>query len=206
MKINRKEINMDVLGKNDNTLNIFCDASIAKRDNITIGCPGVVVPMYINTSPCSYYTNYDILYDTTNNNSEITAILLGVYEALKYKDKYSIINLFSDSKICIEGLRSWIFNWANNINSEGLLCSSSGSLVANQEVFKRIIWTIQQNNLRIRFYHQKGHVSISSDQSMRKAADVFYNSNKILLNLDDICTISTFNNTVDIITKNVLKE
>ena len=101
------------------TLYLFCDASILnlKGSEIYIGCPGVISAEIQQDRLELNYIKSKLLFDTTNNNSEITAILLGVYEAIKNKDKYKKIKLLSDSMICISSLRLWIFSWINNIRN-----------------------------------------------------------------------------------------
>lgn len=189
----------------ESTLNIFCDASISKFQdlNITIGCAGVVIVSNNNNRKLNFlYDNYNVIYETTNNNSEITAILLGIIEAIKNKDKFNVINLFSDSKICIYGLREWIFNWICNIKN-GIMISSSLLPVANQNIISKIINYIVYNNLSINLYHQKGHVA-NTNNSLNNASKVFYESNNIILTQNEIIDISYYNNMVDIRTKDIL--
>ena len=105
---------------NDRTLNIFTDASIVKIENETIGCAGnnIVANNTIIDQPRLIYRN------STNNNSEIAAIHMAVVNALNYRHQFETINIFSDSKICIYGLREWIFNWIADENTkDGVLIS-----------------------------------------------------------------------------------
>lgn len=191
MVINKKDI------FNIHTLNIFTDASIKKISNETIGCPGAIA---IATADNGQEYMIDKLLrierNATNNSSEIRAVALGVYLASKYNNRYKTINLFSDSKICIYGLREWIFNWVNCINQEKMY-NSSGNLVANQEIFVSIIQTIINDNIVINLYHQKGHVS-NTQVSISNAVRVFKESNKIEVSMELMKILSEFNNYIDI--------
>lgn len=187
------------------TLYLFCDASILNVQGTQdyIGCPGVIVAEHDNEGNLKpLYSKTKLLSYTTNNNSEITAILLGVYEALKNRNRHSKIKLFSDSMICIFGLRLWILSWIENVNN-GILYSSSGQPVANQDIIKHIIQLIAENDLKIELYHQKGHVT-STPRSLEQAKNVFYKSNGISLNDEEIKIISYYNDMIDKLTKNEL--
>ena len=165
---------------NDRTLNIFTDASIIKTDtNETIGCAGnnIIVNNTILEQPTQ------IIRNSTNNNSEITAIYMAVVNALKYRDKFDIINIFSDSKICVFGLREWIYNWIK-ISPGDVLISSQEKPVANQEIILRIIYFILNHNLRINLYHVKGHVNYNSPDQLFTAKEIFMSSNHIKHDID----------------------
>lgn len=177
-----------------NTCNIFTDASIIKTIyGETIGCAGAIG--YLTSGNKDPIISTKIIRESTNNNSEITAILLGVGIALSAPKGFKI-NLFSDSKICIYGLREWIYSWMNNREPDGTMVSSSGTPVANQEVFLHIINLITTNNLSINLYHQKGHVK-NTKSSLDNAKKVFFESNGVVLDDQDIFNISSFNNYID---------
>ena len=86
----------DVILRNENifnkdTLNIFTDASITTirkpGHNETIGCPGA----YVIGGDKELDLQTQILRNSTNNNSEITAIFMGVLEAQKYRNYFGEI-------------------------------------------------------------------------------------------------------------------
>ena len=199
---------------NNRILNIFCDASIDRinHENRYNGSAGCIL---VDTSRAEIYMNNGILYDSsvvvdkdilyipnaTNNESEITAILLGVRKAIQYKDNYDIINLFSDSKICIYGLREWIFNW--KIGNEKYYGSAS-TPIANQSIFIDIINLICLTDLKINLYHQKGHFVEGKIDSVTLAGKVFRDSNYIQLSTADIYFISKYNNMIDNETRKLL--
>ena len=132
--------------------------------------------------------------NATNNSAEILAIWIGVVEGLRLRQLYpgAILRLFSDSKISLYGLRDWMKNWIANIKEDGTLVSSSGQPVANQQKFIDIFNIIVENNLRIEFYHQRGHVN-EGKVSIDKARSSFIKANKCTpealgLNMPYLCT------------------
>lgn len=137
---------------NDKTLNIFTDASVLKLKGETIGSPGYVAVVGENIVS----ERSEILRNSTNNESEVYAILMAIQLAFYNKDKFQVINIFSDSQFAVYGLREWIFKWVNNIRDDRLH-NYAGALVANQKLFMNIIYTILDNDLRINFYHNRGH-------------------------------------------------
>lgn len=191
---------------NKDTLNIFTDASIVKVSEETIGCPGVVmVAMNEQNMLEVIHTQEFIVNHSTNNDSEIRAIHAGILCGLGYINKFKNINLFSDSNICIQGLKDWIFNWINCINNN-IMYSSSGMPVANQEVFLAIVNTIVNSNFKINLYHQKGHVNINNKSSLIKAKNSMLRSNKLDdIDMDLIIQLSVYNDMVDLLTKDLLK-
>lgn len=187
---------------NPETLNIFTDASIKtlKDTGETLGCPGAIC-VATNQNGATYILDeaYFIERYATNNSSEIKAVSLGVSKALLYRNNFNKINLFSDSMICIHGLREWLYNWLRCIY-DGTMYSSSGKPVANQQTFASILNTIVMNNLSINLYHQKGHVSIINNNSLENAAKVFMKTNFLQQepSIDFISLISGYNNMVDV--------
>lgn len=181
----------------DGVLNIFCDASILKLTNETIGCPGSIA---IGPSTDIVDGQIHLLRFSSNNNAEITAILMAVQQALFFRENYSTINIFSDSKISVFGLKTWVFNWIRSMN-QGILYSSSGEPVANQQIFIHIIHLIISNGLSVNIYHQKGHVS---NRNLLPAKKLFLESNGIFLTDEEATYISEYNNQIDILTKNEL--
>ena len=102
---------------NDNSVCIFTDASLCKKDNITYICSGVCV--YMNDLLVNQV--YEILVDCTIQQGELYAILLGVREAVKYTNIFKSIRLFSDSLTSILALRERLFRWINQKDCEGNL-------------------------------------------------------------------------------------
>lgn len=229
---------MEIIRYNDvfnpSTLNIFTDASVVIRKNNNnyyfISCPGAVAVATDNNGNTAIIDYIDtILYNCTNNEGEIRAIRLGLMLANKYKGIYSQINLFSDSNICVQGLNQWIYNWVNNIKSDGLMYGSSKKPVLNQDVFTRIIDDIVSNGIFINFFHLRGHIDISNQDKLTISFIDFIQTNNLIpdlpinINLNSptwknsikhylsnkhlplINTISTYNCYVDEATKKTLE-
>ena len=183
-------------------INIFTDASILKINSVeTIGCAGCIL-VFGELIDKNIQEDYQIIRNTTSNNSEIKAIRLGIQNVLKYKNQYKKIRLFSDSQISIFGIRDRIFNW-KYIN--GTYIGTEGIPIKNQDIFLEIVYTILENNLNIEFYHQKGHVTYTP-RSIKDAMHVFIASNNIREYVDEsfIKQISIFNNMVDNNSRNYL--
>lgn len=186
---------------NDNSLNIFTDASIQEiGHNQYIGAPGYVAVSGDNILE----SGYDVIANTTNNNSEIKAIKMGVFAAEKYKNAFQTIRLFSDSQLCILGLRERIFKWVQQVNQENKLCGYDGKPIASQDIFLEIANYIVFNNLSIQFFHQRGHINVLSQDAVMKAADTFHHVNNMEVSLDLMKKLSYYNNMVDEMTRSKL--
>ena len=189
------------------TLNIFCDASIQKDVfslyKETVGCPGYICMTYDdNGYPVILDEGFRILRHSTNNEAEITAILMGVEKAVQMRHQFKTINLFSDSRICIQSLRNWIFNWVNNRDKDGIMYGSGGNYVANQQIISKVVTTISINNLNINLWHQKGHVNTRLQSHIDNAKKLFMSENNVSGVSDEfIMKISYFNNKIDQDTK-----
>lgn len=195
---------------NRHTLNIFSDASILQVKNgakidYYIGCPGISI-WYMDSKIDQFsevYTN------VTNNFSEIRAIFLAVWFARYYKTinpEIRYINIFSDSKISICGLRDWIFGWINR-NNDGILMSTSG-VVKNQEHFIKIIKFICDNNLSLRFYHVRGHHDHNTQKEFLQFRNSFKRENYINDMIEDslIKFLINGNSDVDNLTRRPLRD
>ena len=183
--------------KSPKNLNIFTDASIKSyRPKDYIGCFGAIAV----TGDSIIEKSYNVTGRTTNNNSEIKAIRSGIELAIKHGSGKRI-NLFSDSQICIFGLRERIMNWKlRNGNYYG-----SVGAIANQEVFSEIVDIILQYQLQINFFHQSGHVPFTGE-GLKAASHVFHTSNNIrgMVDMNVIRYISSYNNLVDVESRNML--
>lgn len=189
---------------NNNTINIFTDASVKETNGYYVSCPGAVVTNVFNGKSFICDQQAYLSYDSSNNSGEIQAVRLGIYFAKLYRNKKPIINLFSDSNTCISGLTEWIDSWIYRKNKQGLFVNSSNKEVANQDVFKNIIDDIISNNLTINLYHQKGHVNINNYKEVQHAIEVFKKINNIIPSTQLIKEISKYNDYVDKMTKNFI--
>lgn len=169
---------------NERTLFIFTDASVQKyglHDEEYISCSGAVAVVWKDDKYEIIDQNFVVNRCSTNNNGEIKAIYYGLLMALKYRDQYDEINLFSDSKISIYGLREWIKGWVQHSTGTELL-GSTLTPVSNQQEILACIYLIMSNNLHVNLYHQKGHCT---QRVMSTALTTFKSSNHVYQFISD---------------------
>ena len=181
---------------NERTLNIFTDASVKQNKNGTFVASSAAIAVDTSCAQSSqnlYIIDSDYLvFNATNNLGELYAVYLGVLLALKYRNRYDVINIISDSQFSIFSLSRWIWNWRNNINN-GIYYNSSGSPVANQDIIIKIVNLIISSNLNVNLYHQKGHAL----NKVKKSKETFFRSNGIMLDDFEANRISFYNDFVD---------
>ena len=174
-------------------LNIFCDASSIPVDKDFYSCSGSIAVHQKDIIDNSY----QLYGNCTNSNGEIKAIRSGILFAIKYKDQYPYINLFSDSLISILGIRERIFKWKN---CNGELYGKEQNRIANQSVFIEIVEMIMYYQLHINFWFQRSHVNEKHYGELERARESFVIENRIpsnLITIEDIKYLSYWNNMVD---------
>lgn len=189
-----------------NAINCFTDASITvDKDNKYIASSGYCI---VKDGQILESKN-KILYDATNSYGELFAVLMGIMALEKYVNPGIQLNLFSDSRISIMGLREWIFKWIQNYkNSSGCLglISYSGTEIANQELYTLIVNHIISKNMAVGLYHILGHINSENDKKLHKARTYFNKTNMARISDDEISEMCYYNNFVDIMTRNNLKD
>ena len=96
---------------------------------------------------------------------------MGVEDALKYKDTDLFLNIFSDSKISVFGLRKWFFKYYQNAKGYTLMTSGIGSKkkpVSNQELILDIVRMILHSNTKLSIYHIPGHIKTNKIDIMKR--------------------------------------
>lgn len=190
---------------NGYTLNVFTDASISKFPGTDIVTGGAGACFYIGDQLIG--SDLKILFNTTNNQSELTAILLGVIGAVQLKNKVTTINLFSDSRISVLGLREWIFSYMNSIHDQ-VMYSSSGNPVANQQIILAIIDTIVRNDLHVNIFHLRGHLDSGKDKHTIQFKQSFLKENHLdpytIIDDEVIQFLINGNSNIDHFTRNPL--
>lgn len=183
---------------NDDTINIFSDASFSRNT----GCYSVAVICKDNI------LEYDcrIVSNATVPESELKGIRYALSLAHKWKYQFKNINIFSDSKISVFGLREYFQNWKLK---NYVYYGTSKKPIANQNVFLEchdMLVSLYNQGININLYHQKGHID-NKYTDLYEAAYSFKNENfintKIDLNL--IRYISTYNNYVDNCSRSYLR-
>lgn len=189
-----------------NTLNIFSDASVRRKGKNSFDTCYSVVAVNENTIIDS---DTRIISNSTNNGGEIRGLRLALSIANKWINQYDFINIFSDSKISIIGLREYIYNWRYD-KKTGKLINSSGSIVSNQEVFIECYYLLSNLDKlkpnRVQLFHQRGHIN-NNIKSLCKARESFKKENHINadVNLNLINYLSTWNNYVDYNSRSTLR-
>ena len=187
-------------------LEICCDASIRKFNEgtcyeRTFGCAGAIALGY-------NMRKFLVLPDSTNNRSEITAIKLAVQlakEILDVDKEITGVTIYSDSKFSVYGLTVWMDSWLQKRGKNGVLYNYSGQPVKNQNVFLEIIKYLYDNQLKIKFRHQKGHIKATNEKDMAIANKVFYDSNGYYIDQKTLSRISYYNGIIDEETRNILR-
>ena len=169
-------MNENITDKNEVTYDLFTDASVGPE--LRGCCSGVLITRRDNR----YRTFTELIQPKgTNNSGEVAAVCLAVSHIRNLVDWYVNINpgpmpdltfnVFSDSLITVNGVRSWIVGWIKNMDKLGNLMNNSETIVANQNFFKFIYNTILDYNLRIRFIHQPAHVLTNVDKIIKPFAN-----------------------------------
>lgn len=186
-----------------NTFDIYTDASIDLQKKV--GCAGALV---VNRKTNEIKNEiFALKTNATNNLCEIIAIWLGIYQGialLNTEQEAFHVNLFSDSQISLFGMREWIPGWIRNRKGEAMI--SSSGVVANQEWFRDSYHAILGSGLKIKMFHQKGHVDVNSPKSLYNAEKTFRTSNVNSLHMIGITpqVVSGYNNIVDNDTRNIV--
>ena len=154
-------------------LNIFTDASLRSDGQNVWTCGGALAfegKEIIDRA-------FRIFGGQSSNYAELKAIRIGVSMAVELckKKQYSAVNLFSDSQISILGIRDRLFNW-RVVNDK--LVGYANKQIKNQDIILDIVQVVNNGNLRINFWHQKGHVDIRSMKAKEHAYDTFVISNR----------------------------
>lgn len=197
-----------------NAINVFTDASVLNlkdnNQNVQVTCSG-----FITVKDGFVEQNgLKITHNATNSYGEIYAIKMGVENLLSHSDSDRFLNIFSDSKVSILGLRLWMESWHQNSKNK-ILFNSSNSPVFNQEIFLEIVRLIVQYNVHISFYHIPGHMRPNNINDMKNFKEIFlknfqsnsYFENQLANVPDDILVeLCNFNNVIDNMTRDYLHE
>lgn len=188
------------------TFNIFTDASVKQANSVFFTCAGAVA-IFGSSERCKL-DNISVSKGTSNYG-EIRAILNGILLALEQRDKVDEINVFSDSAFSVYGLRDWSHLWLGKLfNSKGDLINdtfinSSNKPVANQCIFKNIMYLMCKHNMKVNFYHIAGH---TDSKGFKRQIDMFFNSNGFVPIGDTLEIISRMNCYVDNLTKSIINK
>ncbi len=186
-------------------INCFTDASIVTSNGTYIASAGYCI---VRDSRI-LERDYKIIYDATNSYGELYALYLGIMALSRYREYNMPLHVFSDSKISILGSNQWIFNWVSKFNmypSDKGLTTNTNNTVANQELYLSIINFIYNRNLKVKMYHTLGHINPRYQESLHKARTYFNKVNGERIGDDIAREICYYNNFVDKMTRNNLKD
>lgn len=99
-------------------------------------------------------------YPSTNNEAELTAILMAL------KENPNILTIYSDSQYCIKSITDWSKVWQKNGWK-----TSQGKPVQNQEYIKEILSLVTPNH---QFIHVYGHTGNVYNERCDQLASIFY--------------------------------
>lgn len=205
-------IGKDAFFKDADTINVFTDASVKNHGQVTESIAGAIIQLNGRNDIHVPLLRYTRLVPSTNNEGEIYAIYMGILACIEIRDLYPDINftfnLFSDSRICILGLREWYNGWVNNaikMNSDCLI-SSSGQKVKNEQIFLRCFNAIINSNIHINMYHVRGHINLNNKESRKVFAKDFREANGLreLPSQDLIAELVRINDIVDTTSRSLL--
>lgn len=145
-----------------NRFRIFTDGGAFKKED-TEGFIGVSsYSIFKNDEEKPIIENTTVHKNGTNNFSEIFAIakaLENIFSYIKAADIGDdfIIEIYSDSLLCIKSLTVWIWNWLKNSKPGGILINSLKKKVANQELIKEAFYYLQQLKDKCKIYFINSH-------------------------------------------------
>lgn len=184
---------------NEESICIFTDSSFKKNKySDPRSAIGTTAPAY-----CVYHGDYlieqgfDILHNSTSQQGELHAMLLGVSASFKYNN-FPHIRIFADNQNAVFSVREWIFNWVRETESGKAVLGDDGR-INNQPYIMNIIYTIIANRMYLELYHIKGHVDIKKYNSVKESKELFMRSNPFVGKVDDalIYQLAMGNNAVD---------
>lgn len=177
----------------DSVINVFCDASVRKYGKGYCACAGAVAVCQNNVLS----EDFRIVTGGTNIKGEIDAVKQGIFLGTYVKGKTNkTINLFSDSQLAIYGIRDRIMGWKCK---DDKLYGYAEHPIAYFESFVEMINFMVYKDIKVNFYHQKGHVKLKNKDSMLYAIKTFAASNYIREQIpyDFVKYISLWNDYVD---------
>lgn len=186
-----------------NIYDIYVDASINLEQKL--GCAGMaLVDRKRDTMVDSRYL---VKPNATNNMCEIIAIWMGIYRAIELLYFESLpfhVNIFSDSQISLFGMREWLPSWIRKRNGN-VLINSSGA-VSNQIWYEDAYHAIISSGIKIKFFHQKGHVDENRQLSLFAAEKAFRTSNNMTPHMAGTspAILAKYNNFVDTTSRDII--
>ena len=103
----------------------------------------------------------------TNNRAELTAIILAVRKAMAWPTEFSCLVVFSDSRLCVDGINKWMGLW----EADGW--TRMGHPLENADlwrVMRRALTALARAKIQIRVRHVPAHVGIYGNEKADRLA------------------------------------
>lgn len=186
-----------------NIYDLYVDASINLDKKV--GCAGMALVDRKRDQMLD--SRYIVKENATNNMSEIIAIWMAIYRAIEllYTENLPFhVNIFSDSQISLFGMREWIPTWIKK--RQGDIIYNTAGPVYNQEWFLDSYHAILSSGLKLKFWHQKGHVDPNNPRSIFISDKTFRTSNVNSMHMIGTTPqiLAKYNNYVDNTSRDIL--
>ena len=184
-------------------INCFSDASLVTLPN---GKNAVAAGYIIVYNREIIDQRVKIIADATSNYGEALAMYMGIDSLVRFSHYGIPLNIFSDSKLSVFGVKKWIFGWMDRVQTyTRKLINSSGDPVANQDLFIAIVWTIVSAGAFIKIWHQRGHQNMTSIKDMKTFRTSFRKENGLDVPEDIARELIYYNQIIDNLTRDTLK-
>ena len=103
----------------------------------------------------------------TANRAEMTAIVLALRKYMNSMDTDNILVVFSDSKLCMDGINKWLGTW----KLDGW--TRDGKPLKNADLWRlmdRVLSALEQSRIKVRFKHVPAHVGIYGNERADRLA------------------------------------
>ena len=103
----------------------------------------------------------------TVNRAELTAIILAIRKALRWPTEFNRLIVFSDSKLCVDGINLWMNTWKMDGWTRG------GKKLKNVDLWKlmsRVVATTSQTDFELEVRHVPAHADIVGNERADRLA------------------------------------
>lgn len=182
----------------------FTDASVRWKTETLCDSSSAMI-LTINNSIIEVSRETKFHENCTSNYGEMYAIFLAMNAIETFMNGSGltkddcIIEIISDSNLCVQSLNNWIYSWRKYMK-DGKLYKKTGELVANQEIVQLAFKLLHRNNAKI--YHINSHIT---PKNLSKSFDKFCNSYG-LIPMEMFIKFTEYNEKVDKLAKSVFRE